>query len=104
MTKRAFIYLSMIFLFAFSQIGVAMHSSSHFLHSYEDQQQDQNNTEHQCGQCISISHADDANVTQLFDFMVTSAEYTFIASKHPRVTTALPLVYSARAPPQYLQA
>jgi hypothetical protein len=103
MLQRVLIHFSLILLFAFTQMGVATHSISHLANSNE-QQQDQNNTEHQCGQCISLTHAADVNLTQSFNFTVTPAEYIFVANELSGVATALSFSYSARAPPQYSQA
>ena len=99
MLQRVIIHLSLILLFAFTQMGVATHAISHIADGHEQHQQDQNNTENQCGQCLSLSHAADASLAQIFDFKIALSDQTFAASILANSNPEPLLSYSARAPP-----
>lgn len=104
MIKRTFIHLSMIFLFALMQMGAATHAISHLSDGHEDQQQDQSDNKHECGQCITQSHVADANLTSTFDFAVTPVEHILIAGLLTTASTTTSFSYSVRAPPYFSQA
>lgn len=102
MLQRVFIHLSLILLFAITQIGVATHEISHLADGTQHQQ-DQHNTESQCEQCLSYSHAAVADLAPTFTFQLAPSEHTFTASTFAS-TFASPLsFYSARAPPTHSQ-
>lgn len=102
MLQRLVIHLSLVLLFAFTQMGVATHEISH-LADNKQHQQDQNHHENQCGQCLSYSHTAVADLTPSFNFQVPPAEYLFAASESANSFSASPTFYSARAPPTLSQ-
>lgn len=105
MLQRYVIHLALVFLFAFTQIGVAAHEISHLndkhQHSQSDpQSQSKHTSAEQCSQCISYAKV--ASGLALADFVIPEidAEITsvpaYFFSPFTRTTTA----YTARAPPQ----
>ena len=104
MLQRVFIHLSLILLFAFTQMGVATHAISHFADSHEHHQQEQNHHENQCGQCIGLNHISDANTATLFNFTLGSADHIFSTCIVASANTKTPLLYTARSPPVTSQA
>jgi hypothetical protein len=98
MLQRLALHLSLILLFALTQIGVATHEISHLTDS-QQHQQDQNHHENQCGQCLSYNHAAVADLTPTFTFQVTPAEQLFAVSEFASSFSTTPSFYSARAPP-----
>ncbi len=103
MLQRVFIHLSLVLLFAFTQMGVATHSISHLIDGHEQHQQDQNHHENQCGQCLSLSHIADANLAPIFDFQLTASDQVLTARAPLSFTLLATPTYSARAPPYSLQ-
>lgn len=106
MLQRALVHLSLILLFSFTQMGVATHAISHLAdgHEQHQQDQDQSNTENQCGQCLSLSHAADANLAETFILKLAPSRHTHLASTSPSLASLATLSYSARAPPLASQA
>ncbi len=98
MLQRLVIHLSLVLLFAFTQMGVATHEISH-LTDNKQHQQDQNNHENQCGQCLSYSHTAVADLAPTFTFQVAPAERIFVARESSNSFSATSTFYSARAPP-----
>ena len=101
MLHRMIIHLSLIILFAFTQIGVVTHEISHLSES-EQHQEDQHNHSSECKQCLSDNHASEANLARAFSFEISPAEYTFAATALSSNSTATWFFYSARAPPTSL--
>ncbi len=99
MLQRAFIHLSLILLFAFTQMGVATHAISHLAEGHEQHQQDQNQHENQCGQCISLNHIANANTTAVFNFALNTTSHIYNPVVNASVHVVTPLSYTARAPP-----
>jgi len=102
MLQRIFIHISLILLFAFTQMGVATHEISHLADS--KQQQDQHGHENQCSQCLSYSHAASTPLAYAFTFIVTPTKPLFVASNPASTSTDSSYFYSARAPPLTSQA
>ncbi len=103
MLQRIFVHLSLILLFAFTQIGIVTHDVSHFIeHDYQSQQ-DKNSNENQCEQCIGFAHAADNHSTPKFVFTIVSAPNIFALSKDIGLFANTSFFYSARAPPQHSQ-
>lgn len=98
MLQRVVIHLSLILLFALTQMGVATHEISHLIDN-KQHQQDQNSHENQCGQCLSYSHSAVADLAPTFTFQVTPAERIFVTSALTSSFSATSTCYSARAPP-----
>ena len=99
MLQRTIIHLSLILLFAFTQMGVATHEISHFSDNNQQHQQDQNSHESQCGQCLVYSHAATADVGHSLTFDVAPTDHIFVAEAFSPSASALSNAYSARAPP-----
>ncbi len=100
MLQRAFIHLSLILVFAFTQIGVATHEISHLTNPPKHSQQDKSTPAEQCGQCISYAKV--ANGLALSTFQISSFSVVFTANT-PYFVSFQPLLnaaYAARAPPQ----
>lgn len=104
MLQRAFIHLSLVLLFAFTQMGVATHEISHFTENSKQHQQDKNHHQNQCEQCIAFSHAANAPLAHSFVFNSTSTEQIFFADNPVSSISSLTTLYSARAPPTRSQA
>lgn len=79
-------------------MGVATHEISH-LTDNKQHQQDQNNHENQCGQCLSYSHSATADLAPSFVFQVTPAERIFVAREFTSSFSTTSSFYGARAPP-----
>ncbi|MDD2934034.1 MAG: hypothetical protein PHO76_09135 [Methylotenera sp.] len=107
MLQRLTIHIALVFLFAFTQMGVATHEISHLTNSAKHGQQDQNpQSKHtpaeQCEQCISYAKV--ASGLQLSAFVVPaiSADSTQIANDYFSVQSYPTTAYTARGPPQKL--
>jgi hypothetical protein len=98
MLQRALIHLSLVLLFAFTQMGVATHEISHFTSS-KHQQQDQNSHETQCGQCLSYSQAAAADIVHAFAFESSPADHIYVSAELDLFASSFTSFYSARAPP-----
>jgi|GEM_PF-245423 len=105
MLQRYVIHFALIFLFAFTQVGVAAHEISHLNDKHQHSQSDpQSQSKHtpaeQCSQCISYAKV--ASGLALADFVIpeinagTTSVPAYFFSPLTRTTTA----YTARAPPQ----
>lgn len=99
MLQRAFIHLSLILLFAFTQMGVVTHEVSHLTENKQQHQQDQSSHESQCEQCLSHSQVADADLAPNFTFQIAATSHTLLISKSANVASTATLSYSARAPP-----
>lgn len=105
MLQRYVIHLALIFLFAFTQVGVAAHEISHLNDKHQHSQSDpQSKSKHtpaeQCSQCIGYAKVASGLALSTFvipeiDAGITSVPAYFF-SQLSRTTTA----YTARAPPQ----
>ncbi len=105
MLQRFAIHLALIFLFAFTQIGVATHEISHLTdkiqHSQQDQEtQSKHSPAEQCAQCIS--YAEVANGLELSAFVipVINTSLTATPSHFFSFQSYFNTAYAARAPPQ----
>ena len=105
MLQRYVIHFALIFLFAFTQIGVVTHEISHLTdqsqHSKQSSEsQSKNTAAEQCSQCISYAKV--ANGLALDDFVIPkiSAGTTSVPRYFFSTLTQSVTAYSARAPPQ----
>jgi type II secretory pathway component PulL len=105
MLQRYAIHFALIFLFAFTQMGVATHEISHITDASQHSQQDpksqsKHTTTEQCEQCISYAKV--ANGLQLSAFVipVISADSTAAVNHFSSFQSRSSNAYSARAPPQ----
>ena len=103
MLQRALIHISLVLLFALTQMGVATHEISHYTDSQKQHQQDKKHQNSQCEQCLVLSHAANAPLAYSFNFVSSSTSQNFfddlIVNTRSRTTTS----YSARAPPSHSQ-
>lgn len=103
MLQRIFVHLSLILLFAFTQMGVATHEISHLTDRNQPHQQDKNSHESQCGQCLTYSHAATADVSPPYVFGVTPVVQVYTLGAFASSTLTTSSFYSARAPPSFSQ-
>lgn len=105
MLQRYVIHFALIFLFAFTQIGVVTHEISHVTDAASHSQQEQKSpvkhtAAEQCEQCIHYAKV--ANGLALSDFTVpvigpdAVATVSYSTNSQSRFSCA----YSARGPPQ----
>ena len=99
MLQRFFIHISLILLFALTQMGVVSHQISHLSDSKQTHQQDKKSHEPQCGQCLSYNHTAALANVDAFYVEVFPADHCFIAVEPNLFASTSPSFYSARAPP-----
>jgi len=99
MFQRAAIHFLLVFLFAFTQIGVATHEISHYADSAKHSQQDKNSPTEQCGQCIAYAQV--ASGLQSQPFLLPNSDASFETTSHVDFShyASHHAAYSARAPP-----
>ena len=99
MLQRLFVHLSLVILFALTQMGVATHEISHLNDLNQHSEQDKSAPKHQCEQCIG--HADIANglASKTFHFAVVHNESIVIDGETSHFVSTHYQAYSARAPP-----
>ena len=100
MLQRVAIQFLLIFLFAFTQIGVATHEISHFSDNKKHQQQDKNTAAEQCGQCIAYAQVASGLQPQVFVLHAFETRFEFNSSSRSNLQPSLLTAYTARAPPQ----
>lgn len=107
MLQRLAIHITLVFLFAFTQMGVATHEISHLTNNAKHGQQDQNSqSKHtpaeQCEQCISYAKV--ASGLQLTAFVMPAivAGSAITANDYFSVQSYPTTAYAARGPPQKL--
>jgi hypothetical protein len=105
MLQRFAIHLALVFLFAFTQMGVATHEISHFAdtvkHSQQDQKaQDKHTPAEQCEQCISYAKVASGLQLPAFVIPAITAGLTVTTSHYFSCQSNLSTAYAARAPPQ----
>ena len=99
MLQRLFVHLSLVLLFALTQMNVATHEISHLDDFTQHSQQDKNTPNHQCEQCIG--HADIANgmPSLAFNFAIIHSTSIVAVDSRSQFLTTYHQPYSARAPP-----
>lgn len=100
MLQRFAIHLTLIFLFAFTQVGVATHEISHLTDKIQHSQQDKNSPAEQCAQCISYAEAASGLALSAFVIPVINTSLTATSSHFFSFQPYLNTAYAARAPPQ----
>jgi hypothetical protein len=98
MLYRLTIHLSLMLLFALTQIDIVTHEIEHFTES-QQHQEEQHNHSGQCEQCLSYSHADVTGLAPTFTFESNPADRIFATSDFTSGFSAPCFFYSARAPP-----
>ncbi len=99
MLQRIFIQFSLIFLFAFTQMGVVTHEISHFNEPIKQSSSDKKTTAEQCGKCIAYAQSANAVPTQDFFLHQNDAHFQLATIHVARLTARLISPYCARAPP-----
>ena len=99
MLQRFILHLSLVMLFALTQMGVAMHEISHLNDVNQHSEQDKSAPNHQCEQCIG--HADLSNglAFNTYDFAIIRSDSIAIISETSHFAHTQLHSYSARAPP-----
>jgi len=107
MLQRYVIHFALVFLFAFTQMGVATHEISHFTDTNQHSQQDPKSQSkqaaaEQCAQCISYAKVANGLELSAFEIPVTSADLTAVTDHFLSFQSAFTSAYAARAPPQII--
>ena len=110
MLQRYVIHFALIFLFAFTQIGVVTHEISHLtdaaahMQQKQSQQEQQSPTKHtaaeQCEQCLHYAKVANGLALTDFSLSVISADAIATFSDSSDFQSHFSSAYSARAPPQ----
>ncbi len=99
MLKRAFAHLLLVFLFAFTQIGVATHEICHATNLAPHSKQDQNTAAEHCEQCIAYAQLAHAIHHAAFVLPNINTSFEATTSASPYSLASLHTAYAARAPP-----
>lgn len=107
MLQRYVIHLALVFLFAFTQMGVATHEISHLTdpgkHSHQDpKSQSKQVAAEQCSQCISYAKVASGIKLSTFEIPVISADPIAVTGQLLSFESAFTSAYAARAPPQII--
>lgn len=105
MLQRLTIHIALVFLFAFTQMGVATHEISHLTNNAKHSQQDQKTqTKHtaaeQCAQCISYAKVASGLQLPAFVIPAITADLTQTSNDYFSVQSYPTTAYTARGPPQ----
>ncbi|WP_232415544.1 hypothetical protein [Methylotenera versatilis] len=100
MLQRMFIHLSLVVLFAFTQMGIATHEISHLADLTQQNQQHKNTPNHQCEQCISHAGIENGLNSQPFVFALQQTISIAPVSLKSYFFSTTSQHYAARAPPQ----
>lgn len=100
MLQRFFVHLSLIMLFAFTQMGIVTHEISHLGDLTQQNQQHKNTSNHQCEQCISHAGIESGLASQVFVFALQQAVLIAPVSLKSYFFSTTSRHYAARAPPQ----
>lgn len=105
MLNRLIIHFSLIFLFAFTQIGVAAHEISHLNNAGQHSQPEspvksKNSAAEQCAQCLSFAKAASGLATDPFRLTCIQPVSVAITLDACDIQSRYLRAFSARAPPQ----
>jgi len=105
MLQRLIIHLSLVLLFALTQIGVATHEISHITNGTQHSQpveksQQKNTVAEQCAQCLSYAKIASGVLTTPSIIPISQAGLIATSSTYISFQQPLSNPYSARAPPQ----
>jgi len=105
MLQRLAIHITLVFLFAFTQMGVATHEISHLTNGAKHSQQDhksqsKHTSAEQCEQCLSYAKVASGLRLSAFVMPAITAGSTQTANDFFRVQSYPTTAYTARAPPQ----
>ena len=107
MLQRYIVHFALIFLFAFTQMGVATHEISHLTDASQHSQQDPKSQSkqaaaEQCAQCISYAKVASGLALSAFEIPVTSIGLPAVTDHFLSFQSAFTSAYAARAPPQII--
>jgi hypothetical protein len=107
MLQRYLVHFALVFLFAFTQMGVATHEISHLTDASRHSQQDPTSQSkqaaaEQCAQCISYAKVASGLQLSAFEIPVISADQNVFIGEFSSFKSAFTSAYSARAPPQII--
>lgn len=102
MLRRVMVHLSLVILFAFTQMGVATHEISHFSDSSQQSQHDQTSPNHQCAQCLVFAELAVGLISTAFLLVLPNAVFATATPEKTHAHHLAPYFYSSRAPPQPL--
>lgn len=107
MLQRYIIHLALVFLFAFTQMGVATHEISHITdpgqHSQQDQKsQSKQSVAEQCAQCLNYAKVASGLESADFEIPAIQAASIEIGIQGSDFQSAVTSAYAARAPPQII--
>lgn len=105
MLKKYVIHFALVFLFAFTQMGVATHEISHISDKSQHSQQDpksqaKQSVAEQCAQCLHYAKVASGLALSAFEIPVIGNHPVGICGHIPDFQSATVSAYSARAPPQ----
>lgn len=89
-------------LFVMTQTGVATHAITHLeahLTQSQNDDGDQNTSQEHCQQCVAHAQADTANIPATFALTLNQGQHLLATIPVAYLTSRLPALFSARAPP-----
>lgn len=102
MLNRLAIHFALIFLFAFTQMGVATHEISHVTHAEKHSQQSKDTITEQCEQCISYAKVASGLQIPTFAIPEITTQTLATSSRYVSIQSYPSRAYVARAPPQII--
>jgi len=100
MLKRFAVHFALIFLFAFTQLGIATHEISHLNEFSQHSQQDKKAPAEVCSKCLSYSQVASGLQSPAFTLPNIEAGFASNSNYYLNVQYSLQTAYAARAPPQ----
>ena len=100
MLERFILHFALVFLFAFTQLGIATHEISHLNEFNKHSQQDKKAPAEPCSKCLSYSQVASSLQSQAFTLPNIEAGFTPTSSYYFNTQSSLQTAYAARAPPQ----
>lgn len=107
MLQRYIIHFALVFLFAFTQMGVATHEISHFTDAKQHSQQDpksqsKQTVAEQCEQCLNYAKIASGLELPAFEIPAIGANPIAVCSHQSSFQSFFTSAYAARAPPQII--
>ena len=100
MLQRFILHFVLVFLFAFTQLGLATHEISHLNDFNQHSQQDKKAPAETCSKCLSYSQVASGLQSPAFTLPNIEASFTATSSYYFNTQPSLQTAYAARAPPQ----
>lgn len=107
MLQRYVIHFALVFLFAFTQIGVVTHEISHVTDTYQHSQQDQKSQSkqtiaEQCAQCLNYAKVASGLELSVFKIPAIISAPNALCCQNVSFESSFISAYAARAPPQII--